>query len=194
MTITQIYPEKLSKKELGYIVGFYIGDGYSYHGKDRCYIVEFYFNSIRDIKMFEYIKSLLEKIGLNPFLIKDKRFNSIRVKVSSKNFWKKIGNEIKSIKENTNNEDCLIGFISGFIDAEGYVNNGEIQLAQKEKETLIMVKDFCKLLKIPTRKFWSVDNYKSKNKLWRLRISTDFKNIEHNSIKVWRKYSLHNSS
>lgn len=42
----------ISQKKLGYLVGFFIGDGYSnYNKKNRHYNVEFYFNSLRDKEM-----------------------------------------------------------------------------------------------------------------------------------------------
>jgi len=45
--ITEIFPNNLDDKEVGYLIGFFIGDGYSYI-HNRHYVVEFYFNSIND--------------------------------------------------------------------------------------------------------------------------------------------------
>jgi hypothetical protein len=180
----------LSNKELGYLVGFFIGDGYSYHSKkDRHYVVEFFLNEKRDKQITIYLIRLLNLLKLRIFKQKDKRYNSIKLKVNSKKFMLFIINEISKYKEKClDDKEYALGFVSGFIDAEGYVNNGEIQLTQKDKEVLQHIKKICEMLKIPVRKFWSSDNYKSKNKIWRLRISTVFKNFEHNSCKVNRVY------
>lgn len=186
--------QTLSQKELGYVVGFFIGDGYSnYNKKNRHYIVEFYFNSLRDKQMIKFINDLLQKVGLNVRRQKDKRYNSIRLRVSSKEFMffiiSKTSELFDETKKTTLSKDYKIGVISGFIDAEGYVNNGEIQLTQKDKTVLIMIKELCKDLSIATRKFYSTKNYKTDNLIWRLRISTKFKYMPHNSYKVKRAYS-----
>jgi len=182
--------KNLSDKELGYLVGFYIGDGYSYHSKkDRHYVVEFFLNKKRDRQIITYLIRLLSLLKLKTFKQRDKRYNSIRIKINSKKFMLFIRDETSKFKKNNlNNKEYAMGFLSGFIDAEGYVNNGEIQLTQKDKEILEHIKKICKTLKIPVRKFWSSENYKSKNKIWRLRISTIFKNLKHNSCKVKRAY------
>lgn len=183
-----------SQKELGYLVGFFIGDGYSnYNKKNRHYNVEFYFNSLRDVEIIEFVNNLLHKLGFNVCRQKDKRFNCVKLKVSSKVFmefilFKKNELFVKSIRSNLN-RDYKLGVISGFIDAEGYVNNGEMQLTQKDKTVLIMIKELCKDLSITTRKFYSTKNYKTDNLIWRLRISTKFKYMPHNSYKVKRAYS-----
>ncbi|MBD3155615.1 MAG: hypothetical protein GF368_03080 [Candidatus Aenigmarchaeota archaeon] len=193
MGTNQIYLDKLSDKELGYLLGFFLGDGYLYYYKSGHYVVEFYLNSKKDIKIKSYIVLLMRKIGLKPFLIKDRRFNSIRIKVNSKKLFKFIRKEMNLIKNYNYTLNQLIGFVSGFIDADGYVENGEIQLTQKEKENLLLIKKMCDSIGIKVRKFWSMDNYKTKNKIWRMRISTSFKYIGHNSIKVFRKYGIPNS-
>jgi len=184
----------LSKQELGYLVGFFLGDGYAnYNKKNRHYNTEFYFNSLRDIQSMEFIKTLLGKFGLNVCKQKDKRYNCIRLKVSSKEFMRfilfKKDELFDESKTNGLDEEYKLGVISGFIDAEGYVNNGEIQLTQKDKRMLIMIKELCKDLSITTRKFYSTKNYKTDNLIWRLRISTKFKYMPHNSYKVKRVYS-----
>jgi len=114
--ITEIFPNNLDDKEVGYLIGFFIGDGYSYI-HNRHYVVEFYFNSINDKQIINYIKYLLEKIGLNPFKVKDKRFNSLRIKVNSKKFWFLVKRKIVKLNQ-IKNKNYLIGFISGFIDSE----------------------------------------------------------------------------
>lgn len=185
----EINLENLSQKETGYLVGVFIGDGYAnYNKKDRHYHVEFHFNSIRDALAIRYVSNLLKTVGLRCFLHKDKRYNAIRVRVNSRDLMYFIQKETDKLTNTTLNKEYSLGLISGFIDAEGYAGNGEILLTQKDKETLELFKKVCESLSVPTKKFWFSDNYKSKTGVWRLRISTKFKNLHHNSLKVKEIY------
>ncbi|MBI4173900.1 MAG: LAGLIDADG family homing endonuclease, partial [Candidatus Aenigmarchaeota archaeon] len=110
---------KLNDKQRGYIKGLFEGDGYSYHDKkQRHYTVEFYLNSLRDGDIKEFLLYLLKKIDLTPHVYKDKRFNCHRIRVRSKGF--------AGFIEDTSTEETSagfkIGFVSGLLDAEGYVN------------------------------------------------------------------------
>lgn len=185
----EINLKNLSQKEIGYLVGFFIGDGYAnYNKKDRHYHVEFHFNSIRDALAIHYVSKLLKAIGLRYFLHNDKRYNATRVRVNSRNLMGFLQKETDGITKAKLDKDYSLGMLSGFIDAEGYVGNGEIVLTQKDKETLELFKKICESLSVPTKRFWFSDNYKSKAGVWRLRISTNFKNIPHNSLKVKEAY------
>ncbi len=181
---------KLSEKEKGYIIGLFIGDGYSnYHKNSRHYRVNFYLNSKKDKDVINKITYTLEKIGLNVYFYKDKRSNTGIVRVSSKNFMNTMENEVNNIDSlGDTSEEFKIGLLSGFIDAEGYVNNGEIQLTQKDKNTLLLFKKIADEFDI-SRKFWSAKNYKGSGSIWRFRVSTKFKYLPHNSCKVRRQYS-----
>ncbi len=187
--INKIKVNNISQKELGYLLGFYIGDGYSnYNSNDRHYRVDFYFHS-KEKEIQRKIKEILKKIGLKSFEVKDKRYNSIKIFVNSKKLMNFLESKIKEIENRFfGTRKMKIGLISGFIDAEGYVKNGEILLTQKDKETLNLFKKILKSLNIETRKFWSENNYKSKNKIWRMRISTKLKHINHNSHKIKAQY------
>jgi len=185
---------KICEKELGYLIGFFIGDGYSnYNKNDRHYNVEFYFNSVRDKTIINFVIDLLHRLGLNPFRQKDKRYNSIKIKVSSKEFFifiREIAGESVYFTRLTNfSKKYKLGIISGFIDADGYVRKGSICLSQKDKENLIMIKNFCRDLDVPIGKFYWRKNWKSKNGIWILRISTRFKYLPNNSYKIKRTYS-----
>ena len=83
----------------------------------------------------------------------------------------------------------MLGLLSGFIDAEGYVGNGEVVITQKDKKVLELFKEICIKLNIPTKKFWSFSNSRT-NEVWRLRISTKIKLKDHNSCKLKRQKSL----
>lgn len=177
-----------SDKVAGYLVGLFIGDGYSnYNKKNRHYNVEFYLNSVKDSDIIKFLCTLLTKMGHNYRLHKDKRYNCIRVRVSSKSLFKFMQVEIdKFYQLGIKNEEFDLGLLSGFIDAEGYVGNGEIVLTQKEYKTLEQIKRVCEANKIQTRRFWSSDNYKSTSKIWRLRIATSFREHSHISRKIAR--------
>ena len=109
----------------------------------------------------------------------------MRVKVNSKKLYFFVQNHIKNLYKNKfSNKEFDIGLISGFIDAEGCIGNGEILLTQKDYKTLKLIKEICEHYSIQTRKFWSANNYKSKNRIWRLRLSTSFKKAEHISQKI----------
>lgn len=185
----EVNMSKLSQKEIGYLVGCFIGDGYAdYNKKDRHYHVEFHFNSIRDLPAIRYVSGLLKIVGLKCFLHKDKRYNATRVRVNSRNLMYFIQKETDRLTNAKLNKEYSLGLISGFIDAEGYVGNGEILITQKDKETLELFKKVCESLSVPTKKFWFSDNYKSKTGVWRLRLSTRFKKLHHNSLKVKEIY------
>ncbi len=177
------------------MLGFYIGDGYSNYSKnDRHYKTTFTLHS-KEKEVINYLRYILVRLGLNPFIVKDKRFNSVMLSVNSKIFmWYITQQKSKFFSGSITEKNFCIGVVSGFIDSEGYVNNGEIQLTQKNKKTLDRIVQLVRTLNVETRKFWSEQNYHSRHKVWRLRISTSFKYLRHNSLKVKNQYSEGNHS
>ena len=176
--------EKLSKREMGYLKGLFIGDGYKYHDKkNRKYYVEFYLNSINDKEIIRFLILILKKAGLNIHYYKDKRFNCIRLRIVNKEFFELFDKNVKNLRLN---KEGIIGFISGIIDAEGYVN--------KEKNFIEVVNTNLELIKFLNKelKFLGINSsigkkFKSKkDKLpsYNLYISVNFKSIEHISIKA----------
>jgi hypothetical protein len=188
--------KNITKQELGYMIGLFIGDGYSnYNKKDRHYRVEFHLNSERDKDILKYINQILEKLQLNYFIKKDKRCNAIKTFVNSKEFMFFINEEVIKIKNKRLSKDYKLGLLSGFIDAEGYVNKG-ITLAQKDKNTLKFFQNITEQLNIKNRLFHT-PNYTPKGIkgiIWRLYLSTSFKYLPHNSLKVSRIYGRNCSS
>lgn len=188
------YPNKinlkrLSEKELGYLLGLFIGDGYChYNPKDRHYNVDFYFDSEKNKKIIMVTKELLDSIGLRCFLLKDKRFNCIRIRVSSKNlmFYLQKQREYIINLENINQleKDYRIGIVSGFIDAEGSVNKSQISVSQVNRNIIFTMRDLCDSLNIRTSRIRFRNNWKSNKKIGIMGISTTFKYINHNSLKV----------
>lgn len=179
----------ITDKQLGYIVGLFIGDGYSnYNSKDRHYKIEFYLNSLSDKTILDYLCKLLHKLSLKYFISKDKRYNVMRVKINSKEFMNLLLKYEKELMKINPFSNYAMGLLSGFIDAEGYVKHGEILLTQRDKKTILVFKRISDSLEL-TRKFWSAKNPKSVHKIWRMRISTRFKYLPHNSIKLAGAYS-----
>ena len=86
----------VSQIELGYIVGLFIGYGYSYHSvRDRHYRVEFCFNSKRDVCIMNRAAGILKRLGLTPFVVKDKRVDAVYLRVNSKWLFDIINKEYK---------------------------------------------------------------------------------------------------
>lgn len=189
--MNRINLENIEEKEIGYLIGFFVGDGYRYYSKkDRHYMVEFCFNSLTDNKVAEIIGIILNQMGMKYFIKKDKRFNHFKIRVNSKKLMEFVENKlIEFEKSHFPSKDYKLGLISGFIDADGYVKHGELLLTQKNKETIMKFIKICESLGIPSRKIWSKRNYKSKSLVWRARISTKFKHLNHNSYKVRLAYS-----
>ena len=174
--------------ERGYIVGIFIGDGYScYSKKDRHYKVEFYLNSERDKDVINYLCTLLDKININYFSVKDKRCDCLKIGINSKSFKEFIESEIKFLKKNNLSETYALGLLSGFFDAEGYyqVNNSALNIAQKDKETILFFEEIAKSFGINGSLKWS-RGYNGGKGVWRLGISVNFKNLPHNSQKASR--------
>ncbi len=130
----------ISDQEVGYLGGLYLGDGYSYHdAKQRHYAVEFYLNSLRDKETRTLLLSLTKKIGLNAIVMKDKRFNCLRLRFYSKDFMSWLENMSFIPPKNRN---FAKGVISGLIDSDGYVNKEKsyIQIVNTNLEVMNILK------------------------------------------------------
>jgi intein/homing endonuclease len=174
--------ENINNKEIGYVLGLLAGDGYMIHDKkSRHYNVEFYLNSIRDKKIIEFISILLNRMELIVQRYLDKRFNCLRIRASSKELYNFIKGDI--FKEN---DDFKIGFISGFIDSDGYYN--------KKKSTLVITNSNIEKLKKTKRYLEDLKVSSSLNKKFKgptykiqpynLYISVKFISIDHLSQKI----------
>ena len=178
--------KRISDIEFGYLVGLYLGDGYiNYNKKDRHYRIDFSLNSERDIDIIKRLLLILRKSSFNPFIVKDKRCSALSVRINSKLlFGTLIKEKQKFRRRKFVNNNYMLGLLSGLIDSEGYVGNGEIVITQKDKTLLDTVKYICNKLNIKWTKMWYytfIDH-----KIWRLRISTSFKRIPNFSCKVAR--------
>jgi len=180
----EVYLNKLTNKEKGYLFGLFEGDGYKYyHPKTNHYSVEFYLNSVKDKKIIKFICSLLKKIELTPFFMKDKRFNCMRIRVNSKGLFIAIN---KNITLKDKNKEFKMGFISGLIDSEGYCNKikSHLEIVNTNKKILEECKEFLDSLKISSKLRKRIFSKKDKKESYRILISVKFKRLNHLSIKA----------
>jgi hypothetical protein len=174
----------IDEKERGYLFGLFLGDGYSFHNpKDRHYHVEFYLNSITNKGIIHFLCQILRKVGLNPILRKDKRFKCMRIRVNSKNFYNFINQDYKKF---LGDNKFSIGFVSGFLDAEGYVNKKTASIVIVNTN-LGIIKNISSILdgynienKVSLRK----KSIKDKQKIYNLYVSVKFKSLNHLSVKA----------
>jgi len=186
MVLKKINIYALSDKEQAYLIGIIQGDGYLYYDKWRHYKTNIYLNSKKDHDIGKYVLFLLEKIGAKPYLMYKK--GCLIIRLNSKHFFDFVNNEIIDLKYK-NNKEYVLGFISGFIDSDGYVSYGDIVISNKNKKLIKIAENFCKKINIKT-------NLRNQNNLferkvfniWRLRISTSFKYEKHISKKIIRIY------
>ena len=179
---------KISNTQSGYILGLYFGDGYiHYHKKSRHYTTEFYLNSIKDQDICQLLKEILTKRGHNVFITKDKRGNWLRIKVNSKDLYTYIKsyNPINLEKET---KSFKLGFVSGFVDAEGYVGNSTINVTNTDFDLLKEITKMLNELNIRSSLKKRAKSKKDKKDCFRLLISTNIKNKNHISQKILRSY------
>lgn len=164
--------------------GLFVGDGYKYHDKKyRKYYVEFYLNSIKDREIIIFLTSLLKKLELNIYYYKDKRFNCIRLRVINKEFFKVFDKNVANI--NINNEEFL-GFVSGIIDSEGYVNikKNLIEVVNTDFKLIEFLSKKLKRFRINSSISKKSPSERDKMPSYRLWISVNFKRLKHLSIKA----------
>lgn len=180
----EILFDNLSEKEKGYLFGLFEGDGYKiYNKKSRHYQVEFYFNSEKDVEIIEKVVVLLKKIRTAPSLYKDKRFKCMRIRVYSKNLFEVMGKNI-SFRNKTN--DFKLGFVSGIIDSEGYVNVSKfmIMVVSTNRSVLELCKNFLFSVGVSCSISLRKISVKNKLKSYKMYISVSFKRLNHLSIKA----------
>ncbi|MGC9058833.1 MAG: LAGLIDADG family homing endonuclease [Candidatus Aenigmatarchaeota archaeon] len=182
--IKKLNLEKLSQKELGYLVGLFEGDGYAYNSY-RHYNIEFYLNSLKDQDIVNQLLVILKKIDSNPHIIKDKRFNCLKVKVSSKLFYEMI---LRLSANNPTNTDFKLGFISGIIDSDGYVNQAKryIQITNTNKKLMEKIQIYLRTFNIESKITKKSRGMKDKLQRYSLYVPIKFLKIKNNSRKIKR--------
>lgn len=179
-----INASNLSEKEKGYLFGLFEGDGYSLHNKeDRHYSVEFYLNSKTNLEIISFLSSIIRKLSLNPIKRKDKRFSCIRIRINSKQFFNFINTDYRQLLENY---EFSLGFFSGFLDAEGYVDKDKriLNIVNTDYEIMNNLSNILKKNKISHKLSIKAKSQKDKKTIYILRISVKFKNLPHISIKA----------
>lgn len=186
MSLITVDLDAILVKEKAYLIGIITGDGYLYHDKWRHYKTNIYLNPNTDKDIAEYITVLLKKIGLNPYVMY--HHGCLIIRINSKLFFNFIKEESINI-QNNKSEDYIIGFISGFIDSDGYVSNGEIVVSNVKREIIDIIDEFCSELQINTKLWKQKTSLNDKIfSIWRLRIGTKFKYEKHYSQKLNRIY------
>lgn len=181
--VKKINFEKLSEIEKGWLVGLFIGDGYAFFSKkDIHYQI---FISLNNDMIIRKTIHLFNLINSKPYICNGNGCKDVRV--NSKilfNFFNQMTNKVIF-----KNNSFSLGLVSGFIDAEGYVGNGEIVVCQKDKEILMKISRWCWKNNIKTNHFITETHLREKRfRIHRLRISTNFKYLPHNSIKITMRY------
>jgi intein-encoded DNA endonuclease-like protein len=125
----------------------------------------------------------LGKISLKPYLYKDKRYNCIRIRVRSKQFFEYVRNEIKCIRDNN---DFNLGFISGLIDSDGHVNKEKryIQFHNTDEDIMKVLKGRLDNIGLEGRIALRKRSKKDKKDSFRLYIPFKFVETKHISIKA----------
>jgi len=176
--------EKLSKKELGYLVGLFDGDG---HLDNWCrhYDVEFHLNSLKDQDIVCQLLMILKKIGLKTRSIKDKRFNCLKIEVSCKLFFEEI---LKLSNNNPRDKNFGLGYISGIIDSEGYVNQIKhyIQIINTNRKLMEKVQSYLRMFDIESKITKKCKCMKDKLQRYSLYVPIKFLKTENNSMKIQR--------
>ncbi len=152
----------------------------------------FTINSKKDFDIINFMCNILSKANLRPLIYKDKRFNCIRVRIRSKEFYIFIKTFDKKMLES---KQLKIGFISGVIDAEGYVNLGKsvIEIINTNEEMLKKIKKYLQDLSIKTTLAKRKPSIKDRRPSYRLTVSVNFIKIRNHSLKVKRCLGLRNS-
>jgi intein-encoded DNA endonuclease-like protein len=125
---------------------------------------------------------ILDKLGLKVFILKDKRYNCNRIKVHSKQLMEFLNLELQ-VKGNI---EMGIGFVSGMIDAEGYVNHEKsfANIVNTDLDVLKKCKDVFEKLGIDVNIKKRNRYKKDKKSSYILNIPYKVKNIKLNSIKL----------
>ena len=176
----------LTEEECGYLAGIFAGDGYRhYNVRDRHYIVEFYLNSQRDQDIILFLTDLLRRAGFNPRTRKDIRFNVMRIRVASKEFFQWVARVESSLPSG---DAFRLGFSSGVIDAEGSVSREKstLQVFNTDKELLEIVQECLQKNGIKSTLQQRVRSVKDTKSAYRLTVSMEFKHIKTLSCKGGR--------
>lgn len=183
----EININSLSISEEGYLIGLFVGDGsFCVDEKSRHYKVAFSLNPKKDRDIQSFLTKLLRRISLNPFTVWAN--GCIDVRVNSKRFVTLLQKKLKEINLSLKKHDFFVGFLSGLIDSDGYVGKGDITISMKNPDILRRVQEVAKRFHIKSRLRSQTQIKFSDSKIWRLHISTDFKDTNHLSKEIRKLY------
>ena len=122
---------KLTEWEVGYIVGFFAGDGGTCKSSRCVRAVRFYLNALKEHLLAQHLANILRKANLSPRLIFPSSKNILIVDVGSKALYKMIcqylcwENHRKtytvSLRSTQLPPKFIEGFIGGMADSDGGV-------------------------------------------------------------------------
>jgi len=186
---------QINDKELGYIVGLYLGDGYAHNDGYRHYRTEFSLNPKRDQDIKEYLITLLKQLGLNPYCIILRGY-CLQVRINSKNLMSFLPQIAKEFLEGEQTNLCFeIGIISGLIDSDGWSNKLDTVITMKDPAILGKIEATLRGLGVYTR-LWRQKIKKFRGDgttyIWRLRVGNAFRKLPHVSIKIRRTVAKFN--
>jgi hypothetical protein len=138
----------LSTPELGWLFGFYTGDGSrNLRKKTYSYEVKFALN-IREYAIVEYVEKLLLECGVRSWRYIDQK--RVYVKCLNKNLYEfvekylkwegtKKSRSVRLASPSSHGDDFLFGFLCGIIDADGgtkrlYISTSSEKLADNIRE------------------------------------------------------------
>lgn len=152
--------EHLALEELGWLVGFYAGDGSRYL-RPNAYSYEVKFTlSEKEYHIVEFVEALLYKCGMKPRRnIQGKR---VYVRCQSKQLYgfmerylqwdgQKKSTSVRLTNLSSHSIEFLLGFLCGLIDADGGTKRLYISTSSKRLANNVM--EICSILEIPTKKY-----------------------------------------
>lgn len=177
----------LGTSELGYLIGLFIGDGsICTDRKSRHYKVAFSLNPWKDSDTQNFLIKLLREMTLNPFTVWAN--GCIDIRVNSKNFTTFLRKREKVSDFDLRDREFFIGFLSGLIDSDGYVEKGDIVVSMKNPEILRKVQKAAERFHIRSRLRKQIQTKPGGSEIWRLHVTTNFKRTNHLSRKIKRIY------
>jgi hypothetical protein len=154
----ELHIENLSDLELGWLIGFYAGDGSRYlRRKTYSYEVKFALNE-KEYAIVEFVETLLSKCGVNSWRCHDKR--RVYVKCLSKKMFRfvekhlqwegtKKSTSVRLANLSSHSNNFLFGFLCGIIDADG--GTKRLYISTSSEKMTANLKEICQKLGITVK-------------------------------------------